>query len=52
MHLERKHFGCVEKPKGPHVVSSASDWLFMAKGNEWVWHSATLTGILALGNEL
>lgn len=37
MHRERKYFGCVERPKSPHVWSSASDWLFMAKGNERSW---------------
>lgn len=45
MHLERKYFGCVERPKSPHVLSSASDWLFMAKGNEWSLQGAILMGI-------
>lgn len=45
MHLERKHFGCVERPKSPDVLSSASDWLFMAKGKVWSLHSAIQLGI-------
>lgn len=34
IHAPRKETRvCVERPKSPDVLSSGSDWLFMAKGD-------------------